>query len=537
MDEPLANPPAELKALLPFVQRANELRTADKVIAYWCCYYAAQLGISGNAKESESKMYLLTLMDTLEDLKSKLADNDAVTNDAASSAYVENFALKVFVGADNEDRSGKATRATAKKFLAASQFIELLKVFGTIEPEMNEKIKYAKWKAADIAKAFKEGMKPQPGPAGGDPKLDAANVETAMGPSTNVTEEEEAYLAREMAKLTTPPNDAPRVGAAPDVLKHVERDDGTAAGSQEAAQSASTNQPSPKSHRDLAPASGLDMSRGNSLGSHKALQASSPHNESNVFGGASPDADEMWKSSSKPTDVVSRSSSTRQSFERPQIQPSSSFASGLGSSPGSRPLPVPPQKDGLPIPPVSAHHQWQGSSPGLDQGAGPGAAPASFWGANDVAQTSDGEAPVDSVLPSVPSEHPPSLGGIEGHPAIERIDPPRSPSVSSLPGTPGQLPGFPGAHGRSSVPSAPAAPTFVAPSNFATAPTAASVHTTPSAPTLPPAVYPDSLDAKLSTRVQKLAKGAASAVDFEDLDTARIQLRQALDILEGRTTI
>ncbi len=202
MDEALPNPPAQLKALLPFVQRANELRTADKVIAYWCCYYAAQLGISGNPSDKEAKMYLLTLMDTLEDLKSKLSDNDAVTNDAASSAYVENFALKVFVGADNQDRAGKATRATAKTFLAASQFIELLKIFGTIEPEMQEKIKYAKWKAADIAKAFKEGRKPTPGPAGGDPKLEAASVEAAMGPEA-VTKDEQEYLAREMAKLTT----------------------------------------------------------------------------------------------------------------------------------------------------------------------------------------------------------------------------------------------------------------------------------------------------------------------------------------------
>ena len=33
-----------------------------------------------------------------------------MTDDAAGKAYVENFALKVFVGADNEDRAGKATR-------------------------------------------------------------------------------------------------------------------------------------------------------------------------------------------------------------------------------------------------------------------------------------------------------------------------------------------------------------------------------------------------------------------------------------------
>ncbi|KAJ9478270.1 hypothetical protein PHBOTO_001849 [Pseudozyma hubeiensis] len=521
MDEPLPNPPAELKAVLPFVQRANELRTADKVIAYWCCYYAAQLGISGNAKETEAKMYLLTLMDTLEDLKTKLADNDAVTNDAASSAYVENFALKVFVGADNEDRAGKATRATAKKFLAASQFIELLKIFGALEPEMGEKIKYAKWKAADIAKAFKEGRKPQAGPPGGDPREEAANVEAAMGPSAVDSKEEQEYLAREMAKLTSAASDEP----------------------------------------SIAPSTGQETSRGSTLASDNVRQPPTDVAvETGTLDSASSDAEEMWKTSSKSNDAdtLSRSPSAQQqerrdSLDRPQIQPSSSYTSGLGTSPNSRPLPTPPQRDGLPIPPISAHHHMLGSSPGLDQGsAGPGAAPASFWGAAGA----DGPdaAGATSALPSVPSDLLPSLsgnGGLDGHLAIERIDPPLSPSAPSLPTAPGQLPGTPGAQfgGPSSpfpttaAPTAPTAPTEPPATRSILSPPAAvpiQQRPAPSAPAIAPpppapAVYPETLDAKLSTRVQKLAKGAASAVDFEDLDTARIQLRQALDILEGRT--
>lgn len=507
MDEPLPTPPAELKAVLPFVQRANELRTADTVISYWCCYYAAQIGISGNAKETESKMYLLTLMDTLEQLKAKLADNDAVTNDAASSAYVDNFALKVFVGADNEDRAGKATRTTAKKFLAASQFIELLKIFGPLEPEMLDKIKYAKWKAADIAKAFKEGRKPQPGPAGGDPKAEAANLEAAMGPSAVESQDEQEYLAREMAKLTSAASEEPPVNPA------VER--------------AASNA------LDVAPSSDLAMSRGSSSASHKPLQSTvypTDHNE--ALDNASPDAEEMWKSSGKPAEAaMSRSSSAqRTSLDRPQVQPSSSFASALGSSPGSRPLPVPPQRDGLPIPPISAHQQMLGS-PGQDQGGGPGAPPASFWGMPSPAVPASDQGdptvpPTDSALPSVPSDLSPSIDGMGTHPAIERIDPPLSPSAPSLPPTPGHLPGPLG--GQPPVATQPSLVTRPA----ATLPT----RTTPSVPAPPPAAYPESLDPKLSTRVQKLAKGAASAVDFEDLETARIQLRQALDILEGRTT-
>ena len=39
-------------------------------------------------------------------MKAVLGDNDAVTNEAAGAAHVENFALKVFMSADNEDRNG-----------------------------------------------------------------------------------------------------------------------------------------------------------------------------------------------------------------------------------------------------------------------------------------------------------------------------------------------------------------------------------------------------------------------------------------------
>lgn len=456
-------------------------------------------------------MYLLTLMDTLEDLKAKLADNDAVTNDAASSAYVENFALKVFVGADNEDRSGKATRATAKKFLAASQFIELLKIFGNLEPEMGEKIKYAKWKAADIAKAFK-GRKPTPGPAGGDPKEEEAKLETAMGPGkVEDSKEEQEYLAREMAKLTT------------DAGSEVPA---TAEGS-----GAGLDLPSAPAARDTS------LARGSSSGSHpEAFVPIQPPNapsaiepETHTLDTASPDAEEMWKRSAPASnEAISRTPSASSHLDRPTIPTSASFSSSPGSS---RPLPIPPQRDGLPIPPVSAHEHFNNGSPSLDQAAnaGPGAAPASFWGG--PAPTGDSGA----VLPSVPStlgggSGTSALGGLDGHPAIERIDPPQSslPTPSGLPSTPGiAAPSAPSFQAAPSAPSAPVRPP---------AARAAPVVPPPAPVAAPVAVaYPETLDPKLSTRVQKLAKGAASAVDFEDLETARIQLRQALDILEGRT--
>jgi hypothetical protein len=39
-----------------------------------------------------------------------MADNELVTDDIAGSAYISNFASKVFDAADAADRNGKATR-------------------------------------------------------------------------------------------------------------------------------------------------------------------------------------------------------------------------------------------------------------------------------------------------------------------------------------------------------------------------------------------------------------------------------------------
>lgn len=88
-------------------------------------------------------------------------------------------------------------RSTAKKFLAAANFLELLSVFDKSSESQtvshcciigigvhsshykliqnDEKIRYAKWRAADIAKAIREGRKPTPPAAAEDPEaLDVA---------------------------------------------------------------------------------------------------------------------------------------------------------------------------------------------------------------------------------------------------------------------------------------------------------------------------------------------------------------------------
>lgn len=80
-------------------------------------------------KDPASRGYLTSLLTVLEKTKKEIGPNDAIDNDVVAAAYVENFALKVFGMTDSEDRAGKATRGTAKKFLVAANLMELLQVF------------------------------------------------------------------------------------------------------------------------------------------------------------------------------------------------------------------------------------------------------------------------------------------------------------------------------------------------------------------------------------------------------------------------
>lgn len=84
-------------------------------------------------KEPAAKAYLFPMLTVLENMKKEIGQNDTLDNDDAAAAYIENFALKVFVMADTTDRAGKATRQTAKTFLVAASLLELLQLFNKAE--------------------------------------------------------------------------------------------------------------------------------------------------------------------------------------------------------------------------------------------------------------------------------------------------------------------------------------------------------------------------------------------------------------------
>ncbi|KAL6596636.1 hypothetical protein ACP70R_047279 [Stipagrostis hirtigluma subsp. patula] len=164
------------KGLLPYLQRADELQKHEPLVAYYCRLYAMEKGLRIPQKErtKTTNSILVSLMNQLE------KDKKSLTLGPDDHLHLEGFALNVFAKADKQDRAGRADINTAKTFYAASIFFEILNQFGELQPDIEQKQKYAIWKAAEIRKALKEGRRPEAGPPGED--KDEAPVSTTTPP-------------------------------------------------------------------------------------------------------------------------------------------------------------------------------------------------------------------------------------------------------------------------------------------------------------------------------------------------------------------
>lgn len=68
--------------------------------------FALQTALKIDKKSDEAKKVLVRLMDWLEVQKKSLHDNEAISNDIAAQAHIENYALTLFQWADGQDRAG-----------------------------------------------------------------------------------------------------------------------------------------------------------------------------------------------------------------------------------------------------------------------------------------------------------------------------------------------------------------------------------------------------------------------------------------------
>ncbi|CAE6434273.1 unnamed protein product [Rhizoctonia solani] len=177
--------PADLKHVGPFCTRAQEVRARDTIVCYWSLYYVAQLSLK-RTQTPENQAFLAAVVEQLEMMKRSLRNRRQITDEAAGSLYVRRFGYNVYNAASNEEAQGQVNRSTAKKFLAASYFLETLKVFGPLDPQVEETIKYARSKANDIVRVLREGATPIPPPAPGRSTPNGyVGSPSALSPQTN----------------------------------------------------------------------------------------------------------------------------------------------------------------------------------------------------------------------------------------------------------------------------------------------------------------------------------------------------------------
>lgn len=185
-----------LKALLPYLQRAEEMGKHDARVAYYCRMYALELGLALPSRTPDADALLAAIMKQLEDSKptAGLADDDGcapcartrvpsrestlfillLPHSLRSSLYMEGFALRIFGKADALDRGGRRDGGTAKALYASVLFLDVLRQFhppsGDLPDELAGKQRYAAWRAAQIRGALKDSRPaPEPPSSGGVP--------------------------------------------------------------------------------------------------------------------------------------------------------------------------------------------------------------------------------------------------------------------------------------------------------------------------------------------------------------------------------
>ncbi|KAH8316814.1 hypothetical protein KR074_010899 [Drosophila pseudoananassae] len=191
--------PPSLKSIQHFLKLAQEHDSRDFVIAYWARLYALQVGLKMSTQTAEETKLLLAIMDWLEQVKKQYADNEAITNEVAAQAHIENYALKLFLYADKQDREENFGKNVVKAFYSSGVLYDILQTFpGELSEEALHNRKYAKWKAAYIHNCLKNGETPIPGPLPDDEEDEFGEE----GDNTN-------------ASAATPPEEAPASDPAP----------------------------------------------------------------------------------------------------------------------------------------------------------------------------------------------------------------------------------------------------------------------------------------------------------------------------------
>jgi vacuolar protein sorting-associated protein VTA1 len=435
--------------------------------------------------------------------KSQHAEEAAVTDDVAGKAYVEQFGLDTFARADNAIRTNKASPQTIDTFQASATFLDLLQIWGSVEPDITSKVKFAKYHAVRIARAIK---------AGEDPNLSNPAPEPTLEEQLPPLDPNDADV--QMLEAGSKPRQ-PSVVEVPDEADKIQQ--------------------------NLARTSSLDQSL------HPSRDTSMP---------PPPDRLERQPSVTEVPDETDR-------LQRRMAQQSSIDQSLHPSRDPS--LPRPPQNDVSPLQDATSFYTNQNGRPDISPLDSPGERISSIGGnyfpqvPSPTAMTPDQvqaaptlpSAPLDQTsdmgLPSAPSE--PSLPAPPSSFTQQPAPPPPAPArhhghFLPQPGDPAQTGAIPPnftpqaaprqqqpvapsqhrlSHGR--IPPVPSARGSVSSLSHQQSPV--------TAPVFAPQTATVGVDEEKMMSAQKHSRWAISALNFEDVPTAIRELRAALADLGG----
>ncbi|GMM33605.1 Vta1 protein [Saccharomycopsis crataegensis] len=165
----VSEPPVSIqKEIKPFLSRANEVAIANPAIAYFCKLYCAQLILDKKLHQNSGEItaFVTGLLDDIEEMKSSGSQDlqELISDESKGLEYVKNFAFSIFENLNNQMETHNVTRSTATGFIAVLNFLQLLKLWDPQDEELTKevahRIKYAKFHAARILKAFKNGEDP-----------------------------------------------------------------------------------------------------------------------------------------------------------------------------------------------------------------------------------------------------------------------------------------------------------------------------------------------------------------------------------------
>lgn len=161
---PIPEPPAQLKTIQSYIKISNDIEKRDSIVSYWIRLYSTETALRIDKDSPECKRFLGNMLVWLENFKQLHKDDERVTNQTVGQAHFENYVMNIFNMADSLDRNGEASRKTVSMFFMSSMLFDTMSVFGNNPDEIQQRAKYAKFKAAYIQKCLKNGQVPKPGP-------------------------------------------------------------------------------------------------------------------------------------------------------------------------------------------------------------------------------------------------------------------------------------------------------------------------------------------------------------------------------------